>query len=43
MTVDHKKIVMGEPIKAIGYHTVDVKLGNGITGKVKVVVIAKQA
>src|SRR5262249_53641472 len=25
--VDHKKIVLPEPIKTIGYHTVDVKLG----------------
>ena len=39
--VDHKKIVLPEPIKTIGYHTVDVKLGNGVVGKVKVVVIAK--
>jgi large subunit ribosomal protein L9 len=39
--VDHKKIVLPEPIKSIGYHTVDVKLGNGVVGKVKVVVIAK--
>jgi len=41
VTVDHKKIVLPEPIKTIGYHTVDVKLGNGVVGKVKVVVIAK--
>jgi large subunit ribosomal protein L9 len=41
VVVDHKKIVMPEPIKTIGYHTVDVKLGNGVVGKVKVVVIAK--
>ena len=39
--VDHKKIVLAEPIKTIGYHTVEVKLGNGVVGKVKVVVIAK--
>ena len=39
--VDHKKIVLPEPIKTIGYHTVDVKLGNGVVAKVKVVVIAK--
>jgi large subunit ribosomal protein L9 len=43
VTVDHKRIVLPEPIKTIGYHTVDVKLGNGVTGKVKVVVIAKSA
>jgi len=41
--VDHKKIVLPEPIKTIGYHTVEVKLGQGITGKVKVVVVPKQS
>jgi large subunit ribosomal protein L9 len=41
VTVDHRKIVLPDPIKTIGYHTVDVKLGNGVTGKLKVVVIAK--
>jgi len=41
VTVDHKKVVLPEPIKTIGYHTVDVKLGNGVVGKLKVVVIAK--
>jgi large subunit ribosomal protein L9 len=40
--VDHKKIVLAEPIKTIGYHTVEVKLGQGVTGKVKVVVVPKQ-
>ena len=40
--VDHKKIVLSEPIKTIGYHTVEIKLGNGIVGKVKVVVVPKQ-
>jgi large subunit ribosomal protein L9 len=39
--VDHRKIVLPEPIKTIGYHTVEVKLGQGITGKVKVVVTPK--
>jgi large subunit ribosomal protein L9 len=43
ITVDHKKIVMPEPIKTIGYHTVEVKLGNGVVGKVKVVVVPKSA
>jgi large subunit ribosomal protein L9 len=41
--IDHKKIVLPEPIKTIGYQTVDVKLGNGVVGKVKVVVVPKQA
>ena len=40
--VDHKKIVLAEPIKTIGYHTVEIKLGNGVTGKIKVVVVPKQ-
>ncbi len=40
--VDHKKIVLPEPIKTIGYHTVEIKLGNGVTGKIKVVVVPKQ-
>jgi|SRR5579862_9582412 len=40
--VDHKKIVLADPIKTIGYHTVEVKLGNGVLGKVKVVVVPKQ-
>jgi ribosomal protein L9 len=34
---------MHEPIKTIGYHTIDLKLGNGVTGKIKVVVVPKQA
>ena len=40
--VDHKKIVLPDPIKTIGYHTVEVKLGNGVMGKIKVVVVPKQ-
>jgi large subunit ribosomal protein L9 len=40
--LDHKKIVLPEPIKTVGYHTVDVKLGNNVHGKIKVVVVAKQ-
>jgi large subunit ribosomal protein L9 len=42
VTIDHKKLVMGDPIKTIGYHTVDIKLGNSVTGKIKVVVVPKQ-
>src|SRR5262245_6075290 len=40
--IDHRKIVLTEPIKTIGYHTVDVKLGQSVHGKVKVVVVPKQ-
>ncbi|HEY7957729.1 MAG: 50S ribosomal protein L9 [Polyangia bacterium] len=42
VTVDHRKLVLAEPIKTIGYHTVEVKLGAGVVGKVKVVVVPKQ-
>jgi len=42
VTVDHRKIHLEEPIKTIGYQTVDVKLGQGVVGKIKVVVVPKQ-
>jgi len=41
VTIDHRKIHLPDHIKTIGYHTVDVKLGQGVTGKIKVVVVAK--
>ena len=40
--VDHRKIHLDEPIKTIGYQTVDIKLGQGVVGKIKVVVVPKQ-
>ncbi len=43
VTIDHKKVHLPEPIKTIGYHTVEIKLGTGVTGKIKVVVVPKQA
>ena len=43
ISIDHKKVHMPEPIKTIGYHTVEIKLGTGVTGKIKVVVVPKQA
>ena len=43
VTIDHKKVHMPEPIKTIGYHTVEIKLGTGVTGKIKVVVVPKQS
>ncbi len=43
VAVDHRKIVLDEPIKTIGYHTVEVKLGHGVSGKIKVVVVPKSA
>ncbi len=39
VTLDRKKIVLSEPIKALGEYTLDVKLGQGVTGKIKVRVI----
>jgi large subunit ribosomal protein L9 len=42
VTIDHRKLVLGDPIKTIGYHTVEIKLGNNVTGKIKVVVVPKQ-
>jgi large subunit ribosomal protein L9 len=41
ITVDHRKISLSEPIKTIGYHTVEIKLGSSVTGKIKVVVVPK--
>jgi len=41
VVVDHKKIVIKEAIKTLGEHAVEIKLGNGITGKIKVKVVAK--
>ncbi|HEX9101969.1 MAG TPA: 50S ribosomal protein L9 [Polyangia bacterium] len=43
IAIDHRKVHMAEPIKTIGYHTVEIKLGTGVTGKIKVVVVPKQA
>lgn len=41
-TIDRKKILLAEPIKALGEYTVTVKLGHEVTGTVKVTVV-KQA
>jgi large subunit ribosomal protein L9 len=41
VAVDHRKIQLPDPIKTIGYHTVDIKLGQGVVGKIKVVVVPK--
>jgi large subunit ribosomal protein L9 len=43
LKLDHKKFVLPEPIKVIGYHTIDIKLGQGVTGKLKVVVVPKHS
>ncbi len=42
VTIDHKKLQLDEPIKTIGYHTVEVKLGQGVHGQLKVVVVPKK-
>jgi large subunit ribosomal protein L9 len=43
VTIDHRKVVLEEPIKTIGYHTIEIKLGSQITGKIKIVVVPKPA
>src|ERR1700744_2874050 len=43
ISIDHKKVHMPEPLKTIGYHTVEIRLGTGVTGKIKVVIVPKQA
>lgn len=38
VTIDRRKVVIAEPIKLLGEYSVEVKTGQGIVGKVKVVV-----
>jgi len=40
--LDHKKLHIAEPIKTLGEHSVEVKLGQGVTGTIKVKVAAKK-
>ena len=40
-TVDRKEIEMEEAIKSVGNHYVVVKLGNGVSGRIKIKVTAK--
>lgn len=42
LALDRKKIVLPEPIKTLGQHTVEVKLGREVTAQIKVWVVAKQ-
>ena len=42
VTVDHRKIHLEEPIRALGLFTVDVKLAREVVAKLKVWVVAKQ-
>lgn len=39
--LDHKKLVVAETIKTIGIHTIEAKLGQGVSAQVKVVVAPK--
>jgi large subunit ribosomal protein L9 len=42
-TVDSKKIVLAEPIKALGDFEVVVKLGRGVNATIKVAVVKKES
>ncbi len=41
ITVDHRKVQLPEPLKSVGYHTVEIKLGQSVVGKIKVVITPK--
>ena len=41
VTVDRKKIHLAEPIKTLGDYSVEVKLGQGVAGKIKVHVVSQ--
>ena len=43
VTLDRKKIQLGEPIKSLGDYTVDVRLGQGVTGKIKIHIVSQGA
>lgn len=38
VTIDRRKVVIADPIKVLGEYTVEVKTGQGVVGKVKIVV-----
>jgi large subunit ribosomal protein L9 len=42
VTVDAKKIQLDEPLKALGMSEVPIKLGRGVTAKIKVWVVKKE-
>jgi large subunit ribosomal protein L9 len=42
-TVDRRKILLADPIKALGQYTVDVRIGREVTAQIKVWVVAKPA
>jgi len=41
VTVDRKKILLSEPIKALGDYHVEIKLGQAVTGKLKVRIVGQ--
>lgn len=43
VNVDRKKIHLAEPIKTLGDYSVEVKLGQGVHGKIKVHVVSQSA
>ena len=43
LKVDKKKVCLDKPIKAFGSYTIDVKLYQGIAGKINLIVCSKQA
>jgi large subunit ribosomal protein L9 len=43
VTLDHRKIHLPEPIRALGKYEVDIKLGSGVTTQLKFWVVAKDA
>jgi len=43
VTVDSKKLLLEEPIRALGLTEVSVKLGRGVQAKIKVWVVKKEA
>ena len=43
VAIDRRKVVIADPIKLLGEYTVELKMGQGITGKLKVVVEESKA
>ncbi|MFH0899744.1 MAG: 50S ribosomal protein L9 [Pseudomonadota bacterium] len=41
--IDHKKIHLAEPFRALGRYSVEVKLGRNVTGKFNVTIVAQDA
>lgn len=43
VTLDRKKIHLPEPIKALGDYSIDVKLGQHVTGKIRIRIVSPAA